>query len=261
MEPPFPGMNPYLEASHRWPDVHNRLAVAICDQLQPLLSPRYFAELVPYVALEDVVLSSSRSIVPDVAIRERETLESVRGAVMIAPAPLTALVAMEIETRYTHIEIRTISEETLVTAIEILSPVNKRPGAEAADTYDRKRREIFNSAVHLLEIDLLRAGRRPAVATPLPEAPYFVFLSRVQRRPRIEIWPLGLRDAIPTLPVPLQQGDADVPLRLTDALRHIYASARYDLRIDYREPPPAPDLPAEDAAWLDAHLRELGLRP
>jgi hypothetical protein len=52
-----------------------------------------------------------------------------------------------------------------------------------------------------------------------------------------------------------------VPLDLNACLRQIYTSARYDLQIDYRQPPPPPDLTEDDAAWLDAHLRACGLRP
>ena len=39
MEPPFPGMDPYLEAPSLWPDVHHRLITALCDQIQPQLGP------------------------------------------------------------------------------------------------------------------------------------------------------------------------------------------------------------------------------
>jgi hypothetical protein len=113
---------------------------------------------------------------------------------------------------------------------------------------------------HLIEIDLLRAGTRPQVARPLPVAPYFIFLSRVERRPNIEIWPLALGAAIKLVPVPLRYPDPPVTLDLGAAIHEAYRRARYDLEIDYREPPPAPELPAADAAWLDAHLRERGLR-
>ncbi len=41
MQPPLPGMDPYLEAPDLWPDEHASLAFAIRDQIQPLLSPRY----------------------------------------------------------------------------------------------------------------------------------------------------------------------------------------------------------------------------
>jgi len=64
---------------------------------------------------------------------------------------------------------------------------------------------------------------------------------------------------LPTIPVPLLRGDPDVPLDLGTAVRQIYDLSSYQMSIDYREPPPAP-LSNEDAAWLDAYLREKGLR-
>ena len=50
--------------------------------------------------------------------------------------------------------------DQLVTAIEILSPFNKRAG-EGIDDYRRKRTCLLRSSVHLIEIDLLRRGERP----------------------------------------------------------------------------------------------------
>jgi hypothetical protein len=132
--------------------------------------------------------------------------------------------------------------------------------AAGAAAYDTKRQELFRTSAHLLEIDLLRNGVRPLVARPLPDYPYFVFLSRAERRPMIEIWPIGLRNALPVAPVPLRRPDPDVALDLRAAQRKIYTSARYERRMDYRTDPPLPALPAEDVAWLDAQLRECGLR-
>lgn len=249
MQPPFPGMDPYLETPSLWPDVHAALATALRRQLQRQISPRYAAVLVPYTAYETIDVTTARTVVPD-----------NRGLARAQTAPLSGLLTVDLPTRYSRIEIRTLSDETLVTAIEILSPVNKRPGAEGVDAYERKRREILRSEVHLLEIDLLRAGRRPSLATPLPPNPYFVFLSRVEQRPRVDIWPLTIQNAIPLVPVPLRAPDPDVPLDLSGALHDIYADARYDLRIDYRQNPPLPEVSPADAAWLDAHLRECGLR-
>lgn len=248
MHNPFPGMNPYLESTILWPDVHNRLTFAICDQIQPELSPRYTAVITPYVTTETIEIAQPRVFVPDVGIFEQATPTAGGPATAIAPAPLTGIVALDVPAQYRHIEIRTVGDETLVTTIEILSLVNKRPGADAADAYDRKRRDILRSNVHLLEIDLLRGGRRPSLVTPLPDAPYFIFLSRAERRPQIEIWPLALRERIPIVPIPLQPPDLDVPLDLTQAIQRIYTSARYDLRIDYRQAPPPPELSADDAA-------------
>jgi len=48
--------------------------------------------------------------------------------------------------------------------------------------------------------------------------------------------------------VPLRSPDPDVPLDLQTALNTIYDEARYDLSIDYTQPPPDPPLSDEDAA-------------
>jgi len=63
-------------------------------------------------------------------------------------------------------------------------------------------------------IDLLRAGKRPSLAGPLPEAPYFIILSRAERRPIAEVWPLHLQEPLPILPVPLSM----TPLGMISAL-------------------------------------------
>jgi len=107
---------------------------------------------------------------------------------------------------------------------------------------------------------LLRAGERPSLAGPLPEAPYFIILSRAERRPIAEVWPLHLQEPLPILPVPLLPPAPDVPLDLGRALATIYDRSGYDLRIDYTQRAPAPALSAEDGAWLEAHLRTAGKR-
>lgn len=43
MPSPFPGMNPYLEHPARWQEFHDRLIVAIADELGPKLRPKYRA--------------------------------------------------------------------------------------------------------------------------------------------------------------------------------------------------------------------------
>jgi hypothetical protein len=46
MEPPLPGMDPYLEDLGLWPDVHHRLITVFCDQInvaQRLDSRRHHA--------------------------------------------------------------------------------------------------------------------------------------------------------------------------------------------------------------------------
>lgn len=147
-----------------------------------------------------------------------------------------------------------------MTAIEILSPVNKRPLHQAYPGYLQKQRAILRSAAHLLEIDLLRGGVRPPLERPAPAAPYYVTLSRVERRPRVEVWPIQLADKLPILPVPLLSPDPDVPLDLGAIVAAVYERGGYTSLIDYRQPPPPPPLPDDEAQWLDHHLQEVGLR-
>jgi hypothetical protein len=263
VETPFPGMDPYLEAPSLWPDVHHELIGAIRDQIQSRLQPGYRAVITPYVSFESIEVAPVRRAVSDVAIVERDTPFGASGSAATAvaePAPLTLPALMTVPVEYARIEIRTVRDQTLVTAIELLSPANKRPGADGADGYEQKRQEIFASTAHLIELDLLRAGRRAQVTRPLPDAPYFIFLSRMQRRPQIEIWPLSLREPIKRVPVPLRHPDPPSYLDLGAAIHDAYRRARYDLEIDYADAPPSPELGDDDAAWLDAHLRERGLR-
>ena len=260
MSSPFPGMDPYLEAPAMWEDFHADLATRIRAQLTPHLRPRYVAVLTPHVTYDELVVQETRLAKPDVGVLHVETRPLGDQVVAIAPAPLTGRVPQEVPVRIQSIEIHETETGLLVTAIEILSPVNKRPGHEAFDTYRRKRRDLLRTNVHLLEIDLLRGGRRPPLETPLPEAHYFVFLSRGERRPVVEIWPLRFQEPIPVLPIPLLAPDPDVPLDLGRAIQTVYDEAAYDLRLDYRQPPPRPELASEDMAWLEAHLQAAGLK-
>jgi hypothetical protein len=156
--------------------------------------------------------------------------------------------------------VRATGAGQLVALIEILSPANKRPSHDAYTEYLRKRKEILRSQVHLLEIDLLRAGSRPPLEEPVPRAPYCAVFSRATHRPRVDIRPIQLLDSLPVLPVPLLEPDPDAPLDLGAVVASVYERGAYEDRIDYREVPPPPPLGADDAAREDALLRERGLR-
>jgi hypothetical protein len=169
-------MDPYLEAPSLWPDVHHRLITAMCDQIQAQLGPQYTAIIMPYVAFESIDIAPVRLAVPDIAIVDRDAPSTAAHSVVVAPPPLTGTAAMEVPTRYARIEIRTVDGETLVTAIELLSPVNKRPGVDGADAYERKRQELFRSEAHLLEIDLLRGGAVRSFSLRSPTRPTLSFL-------------------------------------------------------------------------------------
>jgi hypothetical protein len=243
-------MDPYLEGPRIWEDFHANIATAVRAQLGSHLEPRYYAALTPRVTYEEITVEEVRAMKPDVRVLKVTDKPIRGGTAIIAPAPATALITLELPVKEQSIEIREAGTDLLVTAIEILSPVNKRPGHDAFDAYRRKRRDVFRSRVHLMEIDLLRAGQRPPFATPIPPAPYYVTPSRAEKRPKVEVWPLQFPEPIPVVPVPLLAPDPDAPFDLGRAIQIVYAGGRYHLRIDYFQLPPKPELPAETVAWL-----------
>ena len=84
-------------------------------------------------------------------------------------------------------------------------------------------------------------------------------LSRVGRRPYVDVWPIQLPEKLPTIPVPLLDPDPDVPLDLGAVVAAVYERGAYARLIDYCPSPPPPLSDAE-AAWLDEHLRSCKAR-
>jgi hypothetical protein len=251
-------MDPYIENPKLWSDFHSDLAAEIRTQLNRQIQPGYFARLIPYISYEVIEIGAKQSINLDVGIWQAHptSTQPVLSTATITPAPVESIVAIEIPLLLHSIEIRLIDTETLVTVIEILSPANKRSGNLSYQTYQRKRQDILRSPVHLLEIDLLRAGERPPLARPVPQAPYYVVLSRANRRPKVEVWPIQLMDQLPVLPVPLLVSDPDAPLELGLVVASVYDRGAYASQIDYRQLPPPPELSEQENSWLNELLRD-----
>ena len=257
MPSPLPGMDPYIETPDIWSDFHGDLAAEMRAELNRVLPPRYVARLTPHVTYEIVDIAERHNIRPDVGIWQPQPPSGAgasAGAVNTA-APVESVVEMEVPLRLYTVEVHETDTLRLVTAIEILSPVNKRPRHEAYHDYQRKRRALLRSTTHLMEIDLLRGGERPPLARPVPPAPYYVTLSRVNRRPYVDLWPMQLWEKLPVLPVPLLEPDLDATLDLGAVVAAVYDRGAYARLIDYHRPPPPPALSDTEAIWLDEHLR------
>ncbi len=250
MPSPFPGMDPYLEG-YLWPDFHHRIATEITRQLAPRIRPRYVARLEVSVVEDPSPEAELAILYPDVEVLSLERHEaSAPAGLSTEPeivAPLILRILDPVDVRLVTVEIRDAGKNRLVTSIEILSPVNKRePGLTR---YRRKQRKLRRAGVHVLEVDLLRRGFRPIANRKLPDAMYFVALTR-SGAGTTGIWPLTLRDPLPRIPVPLLAPDSDVPLDLGAVIRAIYEEAGYDLSVDYSHPPPPPEVGEEDRRWL-----------
>ena len=255
---PFPGMDPYLEAPTIWPDVHTSLMSIFREQLTPLLAPKYLAELETQVVI-DRIDDDPQVVLPDVSVTTPDVPAGAPAAVAVAaPAPVRVRVPLDVPTRLVSVHIRQRETERLVAVIELLSPVNKRRG-KGRDEYLEKRRTLLTSPVHLIEIDLLRRYPRMPFDDPLPPAHYLVMVCKAGERPISSVWPISVRQPLPTIPIPLLPPDPPVPLDIGQALRTAYERARYDLRVDYSKPPVPPLSPA-DAQWMEALVGPPGAR-
>ena len=256
MPSPFPGMDPYIEQPRLWMDFHSNLASEIQAELNGQIRPAYFARLTPYITYEVVEISRSRlqGVRPDVGVMLREPALPYAGAAAVLDAPVESIVKMEAPLELLSVEIYHAADEYLVTAIEILSPVNKQPRHAAYRDYRRKRQELLRSDAHFIEIDFLRAGERSPLERPVPAAPYYASLSRVGQRPFISVWPIPLSGRLPTIPVPLAADDPDAVLNLSEVVASVYERGGYDAQIDYRQPVPLPALSEEEVAWVAALL-------
>lgn len=244
MPSPFPGMDPYLERSDLWPQVHNRLIIAIADALTPQIAPRYRASIEERIYTTD---ESAESIgVADVATVQGQDIAETPTLTATLSKPLAVEVPMPRQVKERFLTIRATENNEVITIIEILSPANKRSG-QGRDTYKVKRQQILGSNTNFVEIDLLRSGESMPVYGPLTSC-YRILVSRALDRPRAELYPFALPEPLPTFPVPLRPNEAEPAIVLQQLLNEIYDRARFDLAIDYRTAP-NPKLADPDAEW------------
>jgi hypothetical protein len=122
----------------------------------------------------------------------------------------------------------------------------------------------LSAGVHVVEVDLVRAGNWRAVM--LPErcpakgvSTYRAVLRTSGERPAGYLYPITLRQPLPEIPIPLRPKDKPVPLPLQTLLEAVYEDGRYDQTIDYGQPL-HPPLSADDEAWMQGLLQSAGKR-
>lgn len=251
-------MDPFLEG-YLWPDVHHELASVIKELLVPQIRPTYVARVNLYTVADTSPEEDVGIMYPDVEVlrrknQVREAIASYAGEKTKELTPPTTSIpdTTPVEVRIPVVEIHDREHNRLITAIEILSPVNKRsPGLEP---YREKRQRLHAAGVHLLEIDLLRRGERPLPHPYLPIAHYLIFLTRAGQG-STDIWAVNVQDTLPVLPVPLRSPDPDARLDLGRGLAIIYERSQYELSIDYGKNPPLPDFSEEDRQWMSNLLK------
>lgn len=257
---PFPGMDPWLERSGIWPDVHLNLIVSLQNELVRLVSPRYYVAIrqrkVFDIAPPELNFIRRKSPAVKRNVPDDDNLKSKQTT----PAePIIVEVPVREKISEDYLEVVETSTHQVVTVIEILSPNNKTPGVDRK-RYEAKRERIFRTGKNLVEIDLRRDGELMPfkfLQTNGRTSQYRILVKRGEHWSRAYLYPFNVRDPIPIFPLPLKPGDAEPPVRLGEVLKKIYEQSGYDLRIDYRQPP-EPPLSEADMTWAKEVLRTQG---
>lgn len=251
MKSPFPGMDPYLEQF--WPDVHARLILYVCDQIEEQLPGNLIARVEERVVLETE--QDPHGVYPDVKITERLGRGSA-GTATVSKAsviePFIVEFAGEPGTETCLNILEAGPGQRLISVIEVLSLANKLPG-EGQRQYRLKQADLRKAGVSLVEIDLLRRGQRvlslaSSRIPPRARTHYQVCVRRGWLPWRHEVYPVPLRAPLPAIRIPLRKTDEDVTLDLQAVLDQAYRKGRYHLTLDYSEPPDPP-LSSADTKW------------
>jgi hypothetical protein len=252
MPSPFPGIDPFIE-SQRWPDFHADLIPVIRAQLIPQVRPEYVVniERSDFLASDDEV---AEHFVPDVWFSEvgppANGSEHSSATVTLEPRILTVPEPYEVSQKF--LTIRTRDDRRVVTVIELLSPTNKdNKGGQTQ--YLAKRANYLRALTNIVEIDLLRGGRRLPTKEPLPELDYHAFIMRHGDRSHAAVYSWSLRDKLPVIPIPLDPDVPDVVVDLQKAFEETYERGGYDYTLDYRRNV-VPELNPEDHQWVSQRL-------
>jgi hypothetical protein len=254
MPSPFPGMDPFIQGQ-RWQDFHTTFLAVLKESLVPAVRPRYSVDIEQDVYLVSEEELTEGTIEPDLALVETsaearsESSGSASSVMAVAPAVYTVSTPKRRKQKY--LTIRDREQRKIVTVIELLSPTNKSPGDGFLE-YQCKRENIFNSCTNLVELDLLRGGKRFPTRERLPAADFCAFICRATQLPKVDVYAWTLRHRLPTVPVPLAVGEAEVSLDLQDAFTKTYDRSGYDYALDYCRPaePPLEGAVAEWATTL-----------
>ena len=260
MKSPFPGMDPFLE--RHWQDLHATFMVYAKQQLNRQLPADLLARVEASLAVETDD-ERTRVIYPDISVIEPVTtfsgsqLEPVDVAVadpFEVPLPQNSPPQRRLEI------VDSGSGNSVITVIELLSPVNKNSVAGRA-AYRKKQIEYIQGRVNLVEIDLLRCGEF-VLAMPEEEwprahrAPYKICIRRVTRPAIAAGIGIQLRDKLPNIAIPLRPHDRDVVLELQPIVDDCYRDGRY-YTIDY-DRPLDPPFSEDEQQWFSGLLKNRG---
>jgi len=248
MPSPFPGMNPYIEQPAAWQDFHTRFMTLAAEVIGNQVAPRYFVKIEENVFIHEFASDDRRPFGrPDARVVPVHSHAPATGQATVVAGPATVLLPDAVdEVSQHHLEIRDRQSREVVTVIELLSPSNKDPGENRGAYWKKTRFLLSRTNAAFVEIDLLRGGPRLPWGD-MPKCDYYALVNRPAERPRMAFWPIGIRDVLPCIPIPLRPGEVEPTLDLQSLLHRIYDTGHYGLFI--YESNPEPPVPGADAVW------------
>lgn len=117
MPTPFPGIDPYLERSNLWRQIHIELIVDIQRFLAGHLRPHYFVAIEEHSYLALLPFDDRLVDIPDV-------LDVASPDKPGFPLPITGELPIPETIKQRYLEIRDVATREVITIIEILSPTN-----------------------------------------------------------------------------------------------------------------------------------------
>ncbi len=251
---PFPGIDPWMQGV--WHDVHTMLIGYVRDELCDELPEDLVARAKEGVEITPLGGETLRRI-PDVSVSSYSDAwksgETVSWTPDVDDAGLAALVEPDpIEPQTERwVEIRTVGDNKLVTAIEILSPANKV--GDGHRHYRDKVTRLLYGGVSVVEIDLIRGGEARQIrpcgegGAELLSSLHRIYVMTPDQPKQARVYPCHLRQPIPKISIPLRPGEAEISLDLQPLIDRCYTRGRY-WAID-RECDPEPALSSSDLDW------------
>ncbi len=276
MSSPFPGMDPWLESPYIWGDFHQAFAGAMRGYLKKALPKPLYArtDSRPEIGIVTGEGEISRHIGPDIAVARhpgrRTQFQPTPTVRAVTEGSIEIVVSNELG-KHVFVEIRDAGRDhQLVTLIEIISPSNKRKGKDRR-SYLKKQREVLSSDANLVEIDLLRAGKRLYASADIEatlrmaskRVDYLVTISQGWKRDDLsssfEVFSIAINEVLPCVPLPLKADRPEISLDLQQLLDEAYDTGPYtEGAVDY-DKPPDPPLPPEFVNWGQECLRKAGM--
>lgn len=204
-------MHPGLEEPEHFSNLHASLNIYIRDWIVPRLPERYTALVEQGLSVASLL--GRKRYQPDVRIDRVEAPTEVYGDVDVLDPPSFAV---DFDGRPRRNLVIRDEDDNLVTTIETLSPANK--SSHGFDDFRRKQSQLAERGVNLVEIDLLRKGKRRWQDDRVDETDYVMTVKRANNL-TASVWAVDLGEALPTIPVPLLKSDPDIPLPLERIMR------------------------------------------